>query len=172
MKLTPVKRPEDDVELQRSLTPQDAWKNWIEESLPEKLDGAPLRLRRFRPGVLLPKNMTRHLEMPDNISITISKQGKAKAEITVRRDDEEYSATEDSLADLWAQNPTLKELREGMPDKLGGICARCLMKHRCLGSCVAQNYYRTKSFWSPYWLCEEAEREGLFPESRRVPAPA
>jgi hypothetical protein len=40
------------------------------------------------------------------------------------------------------------------------------MKEICLGSCLAQNYYGSKSLWEPFWFCEEALSRGLFPESR------
>jgi len=72
----------------------------------------------------------------------------------------------DRLEAVWHDNPTLNELRVGLPDGLDGVCSRCLMKHRCKGSCVAQNYYRNGSFWKPYWFCEQAEEKNLFPESR------
>ena len=72
----------------------------------------------------------------------------------------------DRLEEVWVGNPILNELRSGLPGRLGGVCSRCLMKHRCLGSCTAQNYYRTGSFWVPYWFCEHADESGLFPESR------
>jgi SynChlorMet cassette radical SAM/SPASM protein ScmF len=75
-------------------------------------------------------------------------------------------ATKDSLADVWNGNPVLREIREGLPRRLGGICGSCLMKGICLGSCIAQNYYRDKDLWAPFWYCEEAQRQGLFPESR------
>ncbi len=78
------------------------------------------------------------------------------------------AAGQDALADVWANHPKLLELSEGLPARLEGICGRCLMKHRCLGSCVAQNYYRSSSLWAPFWFCEEAEKAGLFPESRRI----
>jgi SynChlorMet cassette radical SAM/SPASM protein ScmF len=70
------------------------------------------------------------------------------------------------LEKVWLENPTLNELRSGLPDRLDGVCSRCLMKHGCIGSCIAENYYRTGSFWGPYWFCERAEERGLFPESR------
>ena len=73
---------------------------------------------------------------------------------------------EDRLKTVWQENNMLNELREGMSNKLNGICARCLMKYRCLGSCIAQNYYATKSLWSPFWFCQQAEEAGLFPASR------
>ena len=71
-----------------------------------------------------------------------------------------------SLADVWQKNIILNQLRSGLPHNLKGICAKCLMKHFCLGSCLAQNYYRTNSLWSPFWFCKQAEAEGLFPDSR------
>lgn len=78
-------------------------------------------------------------------------------------------AERDSLADVWQGSGLLRKLREGLPDRLEGICERCLMKRRCLGSCVAQNYYGTNRLWSPFWYCAEAERKGLFPRSRLKP---
>lgn len=72
----------------------------------------------------------------------------------------------DRLEDVWRDNAILKALREGLPDRLEGVCGRCLMKWSCLGSCVAQNYYSKSSLWAPYWFCEQAEAEGLFPPSR------
>jgi SynChlorMet cassette radical SAM/SPASM protein ScmF len=75
-------------------------------------------------------------------------------------------AADDSLETVWNEHPTLKAIREGLPRRLHGICANCIMKFRCLGSCIAQNYYRDKDLWAPFWFCEEAHKLGLFPESR------
>jgi SynChlorMet cassette radical SAM/SPASM protein ScmF len=72
----------------------------------------------------------------------------------------------DPLEKVWRENGVLNALREGLPGQLGGICKTCLMKSRCLGSCIAQNYYRTGSLWSPFWFCEQAEEIGLFPKTR------
>ena len=80
-------------------------------------------------------------------------------------------ASNDSLADVWQTNPVLLEIREGLPRTLGGICGECLMKRVCLGSCIAQNYYRSRNLWAPFWFCEEADKEGLFPESRKQSRP-
>jgi len=76
-------------------------------------------------------------------------------------------AGKDRLFDVWNKTSILKQLRDKLPEKLEGICAQCLMKSRCLGSCIAQNYYRNKSLFAPFWFCEEADRNGLFPESRK-----
>jgi SynChlorMet cassette radical SAM/SPASM protein ScmF len=73
---------------------------------------------------------------------------------------------QDRLEAVWMENKVLQELREGMPNKLEGVCARCLMRHLCLGSCIAQNYYEKGSLWAPFWFCQQAEEAGLFPESR------
>jgi len=73
----------------------------------------------------------------------------------------------DPLEQVWRTHPILCELRAGLPDRLHGICGRCLMKHRCLGSCIAQNYLRSQELWAPNWFCELAEGEGFFPGSRK-----
>lgn len=72
----------------------------------------------------------------------------------------------DPLEAVWREHPVLKSMREGLPGRLEGVCSRCLMKRRCLGSCVAQNYYSEGRLWAPYWFCRQAEEEGLFPASR------
>ncbi|MEQ8168448.1 MAG: SynChlorMet cassette radical SAM/SPASM protein ScmF [Candidatus Eremiobacterota bacterium] len=73
----------------------------------------------------------------------------------------------DLLREVWEKNKYLNEIREGLPQKLEGICGDCLMKGMCLGYCIAQNYYRHKSFWSPCWYCDTAKEAGLFPDSRQ-----
>lgn len=75
-------------------------------------------------------------------------------------------AAKDALEDIWHNTPLLLELREGIPQRFEGICGDCLMKGICLGSCIAQNYYRSKSVWGPCWYCEDAWNLGLFPETR------
>jgi SynChlorMet cassette radical SAM/SPASM protein ScmF len=72
----------------------------------------------------------------------------------------------DNLDHIWKENEILNTLRSGIPDKLEGICSKCLMKHACLGSCIAQNFYRTNNIWAPFWFCDMAYREGLFPKTR------
>jgi SynChlorMet cassette radical SAM/SPASM protein ScmF len=81
-------------------------------------------------------------------------------------------AGQGELAELWAGHPVLERLREGLPDGLAGVCGRCLMRGACLGSCVAQNYYRSGDVLGAYWFCELAEEQGLFPAGRlAAPAP-
>jgi SynChlorMet cassette radical SAM/SPASM protein ScmF len=78
---------------------------------------------------------------------------------------------EDLLEEVWRENAILKALREGLPERLEGVCGRCLMKRSCLGQCVAQNYYRNGSIMAPNWVCEQAEAAGLFPASRLITRP-
>lgn len=72
----------------------------------------------------------------------------------------------DQLSHVWNQNPMLREIRQARGDRFSGICGRCLMKHICMGCCMAQNYYQNKRLWGPNWYCEEAFRLGLFPGTR------
>jgi SynChlorMet cassette radical SAM/SPASM protein ScmF len=76
------------------------------------------------------------------------------------------NAAKDKLEDVWLKNPVLLEIREGLPQKLEGVCGECLMKDLCLGSCIAQNYYSRKKLFAPFWYCDEAFKMGLFPASR------
>ncbi len=78
------------------------------------------------------------------------------------------AAGRDRLRDLWRSHPILWSIREGLPGRLTGICSRCLMRGRCLGACVAQNYYRRGDLFAPFWFCDLVEQEGLFPASCRV----
>ena len=80
-------------------------------------------------------------------------------------------AAKDDLSDVWQNNPILKDIRAGLPGRLAGICSRCILRKLCLGSCLAQNYYRRHTLWAPYWYCEAAFERGLFPETRLDPAP-
>ena len=78
-------------------------------------------------------------------------------------------AAVDPLNEIWHENQTIIELREGLPGKLEGVCSQCLMVSRCLGNCIAQNYYTNHSLWAPYWYCHQASEAGLFPETRKRP---
>jgi SynChlorMet cassette radical SAM/SPASM protein ScmF len=76
------------------------------------------------------------------------------------------NASSDRLEDVWNNSPTLKEIRENIPTHFEGVCNLCLMKHRCLGYCVAENYFFSKRLNASFWLCNEVYRLGLFPKSR------
>ena len=75
----------------------------------------------------------------------------------------------DKLADIWHNNALLNEIREGLPEKLEGICGDCIMKKMCVGHCIANNYFVNRNLFAPFWFCHEAHKMKLFPESRLVP---
>ncbi|MFC2172821.1 SynChlorMet cassette radical SAM/SPASM protein ScmF [Acidobacteriota bacterium] len=79
-------------------------------------------------------------------------------------------AAKERLSDIWSDAKVLTELRQGLPRMFGGICGDCIMRDICLGNCVAQNYYMSKSLWAPFWYCEQANQAGLFPSSRKKSA--
>ena len=72
----------------------------------------------------------------------------------------------DRLPDVWRDHPTLGVLRGSLPGSLEGVCGRCLLRNRCLGSCVAENYNQAGRMTAANWFCEQAEQVGLFPTSR------
>lgn len=76
------------------------------------------------------------------------------------------NAMPDRLEEIWKNSPIFKELREGIPSRFEGVCGICHMKRFCSASCIAQNYYRSKSLWAPFWFCDEAYNKGIFPRTR------
>lgn len=73
---------------------------------------------------------------------------------------------EDRIVDLWNDNPTLIKLRQEMFEGLEGICSECILRSRCKGTCVAENYSYYGKLMSPFWFCQMAADKGLFPDSR------
>jgi radical SAM protein with 4Fe4S-binding SPASM domain len=72
----------------------------------------------------------------------------------------------DRVSEVWVNSPSLNKLRSDIKEHPDGICARCLLYHRCLGSCVAENYHLHKRIPAPFWFCQDAEAVGLFPQTR------
>ena len=73
---------------------------------------------------------------------------------------------QDLLVDVWYNHPMLKALRQKLPAKLEGVCADCLFQTQCLGSCVAENYHKSRRLTAAYWFCEQADKCGIFPFER------
>jgi len=69
---------------------------------------------------------------------------------------------------IWSNSDLLKTIRIKVPSELEGICGNCIHSNRCLGKCVMQNYYSNGDFNSPYWMCREADKVGVFPETRKI----
>ncbi|MBU0491736.1 MAG: radical SAM protein [Chloroflexi bacterium] len=74
---------------------------------------------------------------------------------------------QDNLRDVWCESPGLVLLREQIPAQLEGICAECLHRDLCLGSCIANNYHAAGQLNAAYMFCDRAEAAGLFPASRK-----
>ena len=75
-------------------------------------------------------------------------------------------AGRDRLVDIWENTMVLQKIRASLPGELQGVCAKCILRNVCLGTCVAANYYHTGDILKPYWLCEELYQQDLFPLSR------
>lgn len=74
--------------------------------------------------------------------------------------------SKDSITDIWAENEILKQIREELPEKLKGICGKCIFRNYCLGKCRMQAYTDENSFLSSFDLCRKAYEKGFFPGSR------
>lgn len=73
---------------------------------------------------------------------------------------------EDRIKDVWLNNVTLNALRQTVPAKLEGICAECIFKNQCLGSCIAENYHQKRRLTAAFWFCQQANEIGIFPPTR------
>jgi membrane-associated protease RseP (regulator of RpoE activity) len=70
-----------------------------------RFEGEPFRARFFHPGVLLGEEEKVELEaaqgkLPENLQITVKKQGDKPAKITVQRGDEKWEVTDEQLDKL------------------------------------------------------------------------
>ncbi len=74
----------------------------------------------------------------------------------------------DSIREIWLHHPVILGLREDLKNVSAypGICGSCIHAKSCRTGCVANNYGYGGKLVSPPWLCDEAARRGVFPESR------
>lgn len=72
----------------------------------------------------------------------------------------------DALRDVWCSAPGLVDLRRKVPAEMQGVCAECLHRTVCLGSCLANNYFNAGAVNGAYQFCARAREENLFPVSR------
>ena len=73
---------------------QASLQNWLERLRPG-MPPNPLAMRFFHPGMVLPD-----AGLPDDMSVTIAKQGKQPAKISVKRGEQSWEVTEDKLDEL------------------------------------------------------------------------
>lgn len=71
------------------------------------------------------------------------------------------------LKKIWCESSGLKKLRKDIPAKFTGICNNCILRDFCLGTCIANNFFRTGRLNAPYSFCEEADKLDFFPDSRK-----
>ena len=65
--------------------------------------GAPLGVQIIRPGGMLPPRLAltmHHHDLPDDMSVTITKHGKEPAKIKVEQGDKTWEVTENTLDEL------------------------------------------------------------------------
>lgn len=70
------------------------------------------------------------------------------------------------VAEAWLRHPVLRQLREELDGEYPGVCGECIHAKRCLTYCVAQNYLDSGRLVAPAWLCEAANKKGMFPMGR------
>jgi len=101
LKLTPAERPEGSV-ARIAIPSGDSAKNlreWLRGF--EQGDGdTPLRFQWIRPGFAIPGRIERRMNLPEGMSICVTKENNGPAKIVVKKDGETWEATEDKLDEL------------------------------------------------------------------------
>ncbi len=107
MDVAPAKRPEPETLRDRFLplpvpgNPDwEAFRKWMEERKPGEEGPGPMRFRFIRPGMILPQGAPFRIELPEGLSIAITRKGSDPAEIVVKRGDEKWEVTEKELDKL------------------------------------------------------------------------
>jgi SynChlorMet cassette radical SAM/SPASM protein ScmF len=74
----------------------------------------------------------------------------------------------DGIREIWLNHPVILGLRRDLQNfsEYPGICGSCIHAKSCRTGCVANNYGYGGKLVSPPWLCDEAERRGVFPKNR------
>ena len=70
---------------------------------------------------------------------------------------------DDNLQKVWCESPKLVQLREQIPGRLEGICAQCLHRDICLGTCVANNFHESGRLNARLFFLSESPGTGTFP---------
>ncbi|HUY91049.1 MAG TPA: PDZ domain-containing protein [Pirellulales bacterium] len=99
--VTPVERP-SHMDFNSWVVPegdQALIQNWLERLRPG-MGPYPPALRFFHPGMVLPPEASTDAGLPDDMSVTISKQGKEPAKISVKQGERSWEVTEDKLDEL------------------------------------------------------------------------
>ncbi|MFH1268525.1 MAG: PDZ domain-containing protein [Planctomycetota bacterium] len=122
IKVTPEKRPEMPPPTLQPRAPGvpdwDGLRKYFEEFRPGEGGKPPWRLRFWGPGTILPPDAESHAPLPGNMAVTITKAGDEPAKIVVKRGDETWEVTEDTLDQL------PDDVRPHLQRMLGGAAPR------------------------------------------------
>jgi hypothetical protein len=123
VEITPAKRPEGEIStLLRPAGPEAAetMRKWLERMRPGDAQGRDFNFYYVRPGVVVARPGAA-AELPDNLTVSITRQGKNPAKITVTRGDQTWEIGEDNLDKLPADiRPHVERmLRHNMRGLLG-----------------------------------------------------
>lgn len=110
VEVTPAKRPEGAIAGLLPPSPADAWGKWMEQFRPGDPHHRDYSLFFLRPGVVVSRPGTLP-DLPNNVTIAVTKQGNQPAKIVVTRGDEKWEVAEGKLDAL---PPELRPHVEGM----------------------------------------------------------
>jgi len=144
---------------------------WIEEELSLKYDeidiyfDIPIGLKSLKSitsSQLYECNILNIIGILANGNISLCGIGQTETDLVMG------NIISDDICNVWSNHHILKRLRKELPKKLIGICGQCIFKFRCLGACRASAYSLTGNLNSSFFLCDEAHKSGIFPESRMI----
>jgi hypothetical protein len=103
LKVTPARRPTPQTQtpMRETTTQRQSSLRKIEEALAELRDandGESLALYFARPGIVATN--VRNVKLPENMSISVTKEGDAPAKVHIKRDDKEWNVTVDKINEL------------------------------------------------------------------------
>lgn len=97
--VTPTRRPAPNEMTIMPEPDRDALRQWMDNLRAGHGQAPPIALRFFHPGIVVPAEP----QLPDDMTVTITRHGKQPAKITVEQGEERWEVTEDKLAELPAQ---------------------------------------------------------------------
>ena len=101
--VTPAERPRRSSLEEQLIVPegdQESFRSWLERFRGPGMEPHPFAMRFFHPGMILPPGASVEVDLPDDMSVTISKRAKEPAKIHVEQGDKSWDVTEDKLQQL------------------------------------------------------------------------
>lgn len=171
--IMPTGRGKDFFTNEENLSVEELLKidEWIEEELSRKYDTINIyfdiptglkSLKSITSSQLYECNIFNIIGILANGDISLCGIGQTETDLVIG------NIAKDDICNVWSNHHLLKRLRKGLPKNLKGICGRCIFKFRCLGACRASAYSLTGNLDSSFFLCDEAYKSGIFPESRMI----